>query len=106
METGAAFRKIQFVYNPGDKNVAITRPIISPVNIVGVKSTVTKINAAFDDPGYWDSGDALENPDTLLHELGHVLRDLGFKGGDFEQNDGDDSVNQHNSSLIRDDCLK
>lgn len=48
----------------------------------------------------------MENADTILHELGHVLRYLGFKGGDFQQNDNDDTVNQHNSELIRQKCLK
>jgi len=106
MESGKTYGKIQFVDNRGDTSVAITRPTISPVNLLGVKLTVAKINAAFDDPGYWDNGDALEKCGPLLHELGHVLRDLGFKGGDFQQNDDDNAVNLHNSSLIRDNCLK
>jgi hypothetical protein len=63
---------------------ATTRPTPSPGNLFGVKSTVTKINALPLDPGYWNNGDSIENADTVLHELGHVLRDIGFTSGDFQ----------------------
>jgi hypothetical protein len=106
MERGTKYGKIQFVYNPNDTSVAMTRPTISLGNVLGVTATVTKINAGQDSSGYWNNGDAVENADTILHELGHVLRFLGFRGGDFQQDDKDDAVNQHNSELIRENCLK
>jgi hypothetical protein len=106
MESGTAYGKIQFTYSPNDTNVAGTRPTFSLSNVLGVTSTVTKINAGQDGSGYWNNGDTVENADTILHELGHVLRFLGFKGGDFQQNDKDDAVNQKNSELIREKCLK
>ncbi len=104
MLTGAAYGNIEFIYNPNDIFVATTRPAVSPRNLLGVTSTVTKINAR-EGNGYWNKGDSAENANTILHELGHVLRFLGFRGGDFVQSDGDRDVNLKNSALITEKCL-
>jgi RHS repeat-associated protein len=96
---------IQFSYNPNNENVATTRPTISLNNIGGFTSFVTKINDTFQDSGYWNAGGTTDNAETLIHELGHVLRFLGFKGGDFVQNDNDPAVGLQNDKLIYDKCF-
>jgi RHS repeat-associated protein len=97
---------IQFAYD-ADPNAAVanTRPTISLDNIFGLHSFITRIDDAWFDQGFWNYGDNLDNADTILHELGHVLRLLGFTGGDFVQNDGDPKVSHDNDDRIRQNCL-
>lgn len=42
---------------------------------------------------------------TILHELGHGLRLLGFKGGEFEDDDESPGANARNNRLISDRCM-
>jgi hypothetical protein len=98
---------IKFTYDTfPNASVAQTRPGFNLLTYLsGNRPFVTNIDAS-SSPGFWDYGDTAENADTLLHELGHMLRFLGFQGGDFVQNDNNDQVNQKNSQLIMDNCLK
>jgi len=45
---------------------------------------------------------------TMIHEAGHVLRGLGFTGGDFNDDDGPNQPDnqQHNNDRIREECNK
>jgi RHS repeat-associated protein len=98
---------INFTYDTSPKAaIATTRPGFNLLTYLsGNRSFVTTIDTA-SSIQYWDYGDEVENADTLLHELGHVLRFLGFQGGDFVQDDRNDQVNQKNSQDIMDTCLK
>ena len=57
-------------------------------------------------------GNLVSNPTelmlTVIHELSHVLRALGFRGGDFNDNDGpNEPQNQAgNNTKIRENCLQ
>ena len=53
----------------------------------------------------WNDGIASRNALTLLHELGHALRFMGFEGGAFTQDDRRLDINDQNDQLIRDNCL-
>ena len=53
---------------------------------------------------YWN--DSVYNAtELLLHELGHALRFIGFRGGEFVQDDGSRAIGRRNSELIREHCL-
>jgi hypothetical protein len=45
---------------------------------------------------------------TIIHETGHVMRELGYSGGDFIHNDGPNQPDnqQHNNDRIREECDK
>ena len=59
--------------------MATTRPTITLGNMSGLgnlknfHSIVTKIDDALNLQGYWNYGDAVENADTILHELGAAI---------------------------------
>ncbi len=53
---------------------------------------------------YWN--DSVYNAtELLLHELGHALRFIGFRGGEFEHDDEKRSVAERNIQLVRERCL-
>ena len=53
---------------------------------------------------YWN--DNLYNAtELLLHELGHAMRFIGFRGGGFVHNDDEYSVGMANFGLVRKNCL-
>ena len=64
----------------GRGDVATTYPA-GPLPIPGLASRVTvKINT-FNSPGWWGAGDASDNAETLLHELGHAFNFIHNAGG-------------------------
>lgn len=102
---GGKYGRIQFEDKGSDWGTAETVPqlpqFFMPRILWGRSNKVTiTINSYSDGSGqYWNDGDELGNANTVLHELGHLLRFLGFKGGEFVQRDGRESVNEANRRL-------
>jgi hypothetical protein len=55
---------------------------------------------------FWNKQNDTENALDLLHELGHVLRKMGWSGGQFMDDDVDDDINLANSDSIKKYCGK
>jgi RHS repeat-associated protein len=55
--------------------------------------------------GQRNSINGAELVNTVLHELGHVLAYLGFRGGVFVHDDDDETINRRNTDWIWQNCF-
>jgi len=104
------YGRIQFENKGPNWGVAETRPAITMGLLLRgrTSSVVTTINSFSDGKKtglYWNDNNLLENAETLLHELGHALRVLGFVGGHFAHQDRDTRVAVRDDILIWHYCL-
>ena len=56
--------------------------------------------------GDWNLNSDYTNALLLLHEMGHVLENMGWTGGVFQNNDSNPFVNQMNDNFLKTDCGK
>jgi RHS repeat-associated protein len=78
--SGNKYGRIQWV-NAGETDwTATTYPSGLPPIPGFAPSVRIKINT-YNGPGYWGSGDAADNAETLLHELGHAFNFIHGAGG-------------------------
>jgi hypothetical protein len=81
---------------------------LSPLEIVFTYNTIiinNTTNAAYTGSQDWNFDlSSFDNALTLLHEMGHVLSDMGWTGGLFNDNDGSAFVNQMNDNLLKVNC--
>jgi len=88
-------------YKPGFPFQAITdvQPDTFLGVVTGVKGTI-KVNASL-------ANDYVELTLTIIHELGHVLRVIGWSGGDFEDTDSfsHQDAQTKNNKTIKEKCL-
>jgi len=83
----------------------LLNPVLGAVRrAVGASRRVKITINTYSGGTYWN--DSLYNAtELLLHELGHALRFIGFRGGEFVQDDGSRLIGRRNSELIRERCL-
>jgi len=87
---------------------ALTRllnPVLGAVRrAVGASRRVKITINTYSGGTYWN--DSVYNAtELLLHELGHALRFIGFRGGEFVDNDDEEPVGRRNLLLVRERCL-
>ncbi len=111
--TPGRFGMIEFRYigptgsqpEPAPAFTQLLNPVFGTVRrAVGATRKVKITINTYSGGTYWN--DSVYNAtELLLHELGHALRFIGFRGGEFVQDDGSRPIGRRNSELIREHCL-
>lgn len=97
---------INFSNHSSDWGVAQTRPAgIFPIPGLAGKVSITINELVSSGLSLWNSGNTLENADTLLHELGHAFNDLRGAGGFAIPNSAESKDNLAFDTLIKQKCF-
>jgi RHS repeat-associated protein len=86
----------------------ITSGAVATTEVSDGQPTVT-INTVIPGPGYanyWNQGSAYWNGVTILHELGHVLADLGWTGDQILDDSDSADLSRSNTNVIIANCAK
>jgi hypothetical protein len=98
------FGTVSFSSHSTNWGVAQTRPagLVPIPGLAGkVKISINELSGY----GFWNNGDATENAETLLHELGHVFNDLRGAGGFALPNSAENSDPYAFDKLVKQKCF-
>jgi len=98
------FGTVSFSSHSAKWGVAQTRP----AGLVPIPGLAGKVKISINElPGYgfWNNGDATENAETLLHELGHVFNDLKGAGGFALPNSAENNDPYAFDKLVKQKCF-
>lgn len=98
------FGTVSFSLNSANWGVARARPAGFPP-IPGFAPKEKIVINELSGYGFWNNGDATENADTLLHELGHAFNDIRGAGNFALPNSAEDSDPYAFDKLIKQTCF-